>query len=243
MHGSLARYETVWRDEPLETDAIDIPADAPFHFAKKLDFGRYRIEVLGRRRHGRDLACGSAPAGSSSDNPDVPDQVDVSADKQGLRARRHRPASTSPRRSAARPRCWCCPTACMCVRNLTVPAGGTDVDVPVSADWGPGAYVAVHVFRTAADAKSRPGRAIGLAWVGIDPGARKLPVAFDVPDKYPPRARAAIRAARGARRLGQPGGGGRGHPAADPLRLARSDRSLPRPPHVWASTSATTGAG
>ncbi len=79
------------------------------------------------------------------------------------------------------------------VRNITVPAAGADVDVPVSADWGPGAYVTVHVFRTAADAKSRPGRAIGLAWVGIDPGVRKLPMAFDVPDKYPPRARAAIR--------------------------------------------------
>ena len=79
------------------------------------------------------------------------------------------------------------------VRNLPVPAGGADVDVPVSADWGPGAYVTVHVFRTAADAKSRPSRAIGLAWVGIDPGVRKLPMAFETAEKYPPRARAAIR--------------------------------------------------
>jgi uncharacterized protein YfaS (alpha-2-macroglobulin family) len=51
----------------------------------------------------------------------------------------------------------------------------------------------VHVFRTAADAKSRPSRAIGLAWIGIDPGVRKLPVSFDVPDKYPPRAHATIK--------------------------------------------------
>ena len=42
------------------------------------------------------------------------------------------------------------------VRNLSVPAGGTDVDVPVSADWGPGAYVTVHVFRPAADAQIAP---------------------------------------------------------------------------------------
>ena len=79
------------------------------------------------------------------------------------------------------------------VRNITVPAAGADVEVPVSADWGPGAYVTVHVFRTAADAKSRPARAVGLAWVGIDPAVRKLPMAFDVPDKYPPRQRAAVR--------------------------------------------------
>src|SRR6185437_983232 len=79
------------------------------------------------------------------------------------------------------------------VRNITLPAAGADLDVPVSADWGPGAYVTVHVFRTAADAKSRPARAIGLAWVGIDPAIRKLPMAFDVPEKYPPRQHATIR--------------------------------------------------
>ena len=84
-----------------------------------------------------------------------------------------------------------------------MPASGTDVDVPVSADWGPGAYVAVHVFRTAADAKSRPGRAIGLTWVGVDPAVRTLDVAFDVPDKYPPRALHRDQAAHRAGRVGQ----------------------------------------
>ncbi len=128
----------------------------------------------------------------SSDNPDVPDQVDVSADKKA-----YAPGDTA-RIHIAPPFAGEATLLVLTdrvhlVRNLTVPASGTDVDVPVSADWGPGAYVTVHVFRTAADAKSRPGRAIGLAWVGIDPGVRKLPVAFDVPDKYPPRARAVIR--------------------------------------------------
>ncbi len=191
MHGSLARYETVWRDEPLETQAIDIPADAPFHFAHKLDFGRYRVEVL--EDGGMAASSMRFRAGwVSSDNPDVPDQVDVSADRKS-----YAPGSTA-RIHIAPPFAGQATLLVLSdrvhsVRNLSVPAGGTDVDVPVYADWGPGAYVTVHVFRPAADAKSRPGRAIGLAWVGIDPSARKLPVAFDVADKYPPRARAAIR--------------------------------------------------
>src|SRR5262249_58103145 len=37
MHGSLARYETVWRDEPLETKAVHIPADSPLHIAPTPD--------------------------------------------------------------------------------------------------------------------------------------------------------------------------------------------------------------
>jgi uncharacterized protein YfaS (alpha-2-macroglobulin family) len=191
MHGSLARYETVWRDEPLETNAIDIPADKPFHLAKKLGFGRYRIEVL----EDGGMAASSMVFRSgwvSSDNPDVPDQVDVSADKKA-----YAPGDTA-RIHIAPPfggeaTLLVLTDRVHLVRNLSVPANGADVDLPVSADWGPGAYVTVHVFRTAADAKSRPGRAIGLAWVGIDPGVRKLPVVFDVPDKYPPRARAVIR--------------------------------------------------
>src|SRR5579863_1472642 len=191
MHGSLARYETVWRDEPLETEAIGIPADKPFHFAKTLDFGRYRLEVL----EDNGMAATSMRFRSgwvSSDNPDVPDQVDVSADRKlyapGDTARIH----ISPP-FAGQATVLVLTDRVHSVRDLAVPAGGTDVDVPVSADWGPGAYVTVHVFRTAADAKSRPSRAIGLAWVGIDPGVRKLPVTFEVPDKYPPRARAAIK--------------------------------------------------
>ncbi len=191
MRGSLARYETVWRDEPLETTSIAIPADAPFHFAKHLDFGRYRIELF--EDGGMAATSMRFRAGwVSSDSPDVPDQVDVSADRSaytpGETARIH----IAPP-FAGQATLLVLSDRVHSVRNLTVPSAGMDVDVPVQADWGPGAYVAVHAFRTAADARSRPGRAIGLTWVGVDPGVRRLPVAFDVPDKYPPRARAVIR--------------------------------------------------
>ncbi len=191
MHGSLARYETTWRDEPLETQAITIPVDAPFHFARRMDFGRYRLEVL----EDGGLAATSVRFRAgwvSSDNPDVPDQVDVSADRKA-----YAPGETAHIHIAppfgGEATLLVLSDRVHLVRNISVPAGGTDVDIPVSADWGPGAYATVHVFRTAADARSRPSRAIGLAWVGIDPGVRKLPMAFNALDKYPPRARAAIR--------------------------------------------------
>lgn len=189
--GSLARYETVWRDEPLETHTIDIPADAPLRFSRKLDFGRYRLEVL----EDGGLAASSVRFRSgwvSSVNPDVPDQVDVSADR-----RVYAPGDTAQIHIAppfgGEATLLVLTDRVHLVRNISVPAAGADVDVPVSADWGPGAYITVHVFRTAADARSRPARAIGLAWVGIDPGARRLPMAFEVPDKYPPRQRATVR--------------------------------------------------
>jgi uncharacterized protein YfaS (alpha-2-macroglobulin family) len=190
MHGNLARYETVWRDEPLRTMDVTIPADAPLHVAQKLDFGRYRIEVL----EADGLGATSVRFRSgwvSSDSPDVPDQVDVSADRASY------PPGGTARIHIAPPFAGEATLLAMgsrvhMLRTLTVPAGGLDVDVPVSADWGPGAYVAVHLFRPAADAHDRPKRAIGLTWVGIDPAARTLPVAFDTPQTLPPRARATI---------------------------------------------------
>jgi len=189
--GGLARYETVWRDEPLQTTDITIPADAPFHIGKKLDFGRYRIEVTeAGGMAGTSMRFRSGWV--SSDSPDMPDQVDVSADRKayapGDTARIHIAPPFGGQASLL-----VVTDKVHTIRTLEVAASGTDVDVPVDAAWGPGAYIAVHLYRTAADAKSRPGRAIGLVWAGIDPATRTLPVVFEAPDKYNPRGRAAIR--------------------------------------------------
>jgi alpha-2-macroglobulin len=191
MHGTLARYETVWRDEPLQTQNVTIPPDATLHFAQKLDFGRYRIEVL---QANGGLAASSLHFRAgwvSSDTPDVPDQVDVSADRAsyppGAMARIHiaPPFAGEATLLALGDRVHL-------LRTLSVPAGGSDVEVPVSDSWGPGAYLTVHVFRPAVDARDRPARAIGLVWLGIDPAARKLNVTFDTPEKLAPRTRARI---------------------------------------------------
>ncbi len=189
VRGNLATYETVWRDEPLETHDVTIPASGALHFARKLDFGRYRLEVM----QPSGLAASSVRFRSgwaSSDSPDVPDRADVSADRRayapGRSARVHVAAPF------AGPATLLVMTDhVLATRNVDVPAGGADFDVPVDADWGPGAYVAVHVFRGGSDT-SRPDRAIGLVWLGIDPASRKLAVTFDAPASVLPRAVAHV---------------------------------------------------
>lgn len=192
FEGRLARYETVWKDEPLETSDIAIPADGVFHFAKRLDFGRYRIEVA--QDGGMAITSYRFRSGwAGSDNPDVPDRVDVSVDRRSV------PAGETARIHIAAPFAGEATLLVLtdrvhALRTLAVPEGGTDVDVPVEAGWGPGAYVTVHVFRTDAATKSaRPARAIGLVWVGVDPAARMLDLAIDAPDKTTPRGRATVK--------------------------------------------------
>ena len=195
--GSMARYETVWRDEPLETREIAIPAAEAFRFGRKLDFGRYRIEVA--QANGMAITSYRFRAGwSASESPDVPDRIDVSAATRSARVGESVKVHIAPP-FAGEATLVVLSDRVLSLRTVTVPAGGADVDVPVEASWGPGAYVAVHLFRGAAD-KDRPGRAIGLTWVGVDPAARTLAVRIETPDRLPPRARSVVpvRAAPGA---------------------------------------------
>ena len=190
MRGSLARYETVWRDEPLETADISIGAADPFAFARKLPFGRYRLEVS--EIGGLAVTTQRFRAGwATSDSPDVPDRVDVSVDRKTM------PAGQTARVHIAPPFGGKATILVLSDRvhslvNIDVPAGGTDIDIKVDSAWGPGAYVVAHVFRGSADAGTRPGRAIGLTWIGVDPAARKLDLAIEAPPQIAPRMKQNI---------------------------------------------------
>jgi uncharacterized protein YfaS (alpha-2-macroglobulin family) len=191
--GNLAHYESVWRDEPLETKDVTIAADQPLHISRKLDFGRYRVEVA--QTGGMAISSYRFDAGwVTSQSPDVPDRVVVSTDRKSI------PAGETAHIHIAAPFGGQATLLVMSdrihsVRNLPVSADGTDVDVPVDAAWGPGAYVAGPVFRGgggAAPGTPRPDRAIGLVWVGVDPASRTLPVAIQAPDRTTPRGRVTI---------------------------------------------------
>jgi alpha-2-macroglobulin len=56
------------------------------------------------------------------------------------------------------------------MQAVEVPPAGTTVELPVTEDWGPGAYVTAALYRPMdLKAKRMPGRALGLAWAGVDP--------------------------------------------------------------------------
>ena len=72
------------------------------------------------------------------------------------------------------------------VRDLVV--GDNQITLPVKAEWGAGAYAVALAHRPLDQAAKRmPGRALGLSWFQVDPGARKLDVAIDAPEKIEPR--------------------------------------------------------
>ena len=78
------------------------------------------------------------------------------------------------------------------IREIAVAEGGTEVEIPVEAAWGPGAYVAVTAFRPGEARQGHPGRALGLAWLQVDPGSRRIEVSIGTPDRVRPSRRLEV---------------------------------------------------
>ncbi len=76
---------------------------------------------------------------------------------------------------------------------IDAPANGASIDVPISADWGAGAYVLVTDYRPLNQATGRePVRSIGVAWLGVDNSERTLTPLIGGPNKITPRQHVTI---------------------------------------------------
>jgi alpha-2-macroglobulin len=189
MRSGQPRYETVWTDEPVDTASLAVTAAAPGRFARSLPFGRYRLEA--QEAGGMALASVRFRSGwAGSESAEVPDKVDVAADRQSFT-----PGQTVTLRItppfAGRASLAILTDRLVSLREIEVPAAGAEITLEADAAWGAGAYAAVTVFRQgqAADA---PGRALGLTWLQLDPAARRLEVAIGGEARVRPQGRVTI---------------------------------------------------
>ncbi len=177
-------YESVTITRKVASGSIDIAADKPAEITAPVGYGRYRLEVTtsGAAATASSVAF-NAGWFASADNPDSPEALDVALDKAS-----YKPGETAKLRIASKH----AGTALIAVlgaglsemREVAVPKGGTEVQLTVGADWGAGAYVTTLMYRPTDEALKRmPGRALGLAWLGIDQAQRTLSVAIGTPDK------------------------------------------------------------
>lgn len=192
VRGGLARYETTWRDEPVFTGTTALPASPPARFAQLLPPGRYRIEVADR--DGRSAASYRFRVGWSAggDETGVPDRLDLAADRaayaDGDTARLTLEAPFGGTATLA-----IVTDRVQAISVHAVTAGRNEFTVPVDPGWGPGAHAALllHRPRVAADPRE-PLRALGLAWIGLDPASRRLDVAIETPDLARPRTQLSV---------------------------------------------------
>lgn len=179
------RYERIVRDRPVAEGAVDIASGSPAQIAESLPWGTYRL-IAEDPVSGASVSTRFSVGWGGALGDSRPDRVEVIADKS-----RYRPGDTalltlSPP-SAGKALVVVAGDRIYRTEEVDVPAGGKEVRIPVSANWGAGAYVLVTHYRPLSDRSRAPVRSVGVAWLGIDSSDHRLEIALDLPEVAAPQ--------------------------------------------------------
>jgi len=185
------KYQPTTRDRLVSSGGMDIGAGASARLEQALPYGTYRLTIA-------DAKSGAASSyrfysgWAASSAGDRPDRIPVAADKPA-----YAPGAVAHVRikpdGNGKALVVIAGDKVFSSKLIDAPASGATVDIPVSADWGAGAYVLVTDYRPLASVSARePVRSIGVAWLGVDNAPRTLNVTVGGPPKILPRQKVTI---------------------------------------------------
>ncbi len=187
-----------WEWEPITRRTRVASGDAtlgaaPVAVSAPVDWGSYEIRV---ERLGGDYVAASRSfyAGwwGAADAAGTPDMLEVSLDAES-----YLPGDTATLRVVPRHAGKALVTVMsnrlIDMRAVEVAEGENLIELPVTDDWGAGAYVTATVIRPMdTDAGRNPARSLGLSYAPVDPGDHRLSAAFDVAPEVEPRGPLAV---------------------------------------------------
>jgi len=181
-------YEPITTRERIASGEIAIGAGNPATIARSVDWGRYELRVASKDDPSVATATGFtagwyAPVAGSG----TPDTLQVSLDAEAYAI-----GDTATLRVEARNGgtllVQVLGGGLVASKRETIEEGVSEIALPVTEEWGAGAYVVATLLRPMdVDAKRNPARAMGLAWLPVDPGERALDVSFVAGDEAAPR--------------------------------------------------------
>ncbi len=197
--GGSWRYRRQVRDEPIDSGTVDVPDGTMATLSKNLPAGRYRWEIRDAKTGAQSSVRFHVGWWVEAELPDVPDKLTATLDKKSYQA-----GDTAKlfikAPFAGEAELAIASDKVVSLKSFELPEGGTTLDIPVDAHWGSGVYALVTAYRPASspDPASAgtslrgPGRAVGIAWLGVDPAPRTLGVTLSAPDVVRPRAPASV---------------------------------------------------
>ncbi len=187
LYGSWNWEVTTSREVVAEGD-LSLPTSGAVEVSAPVAWGNYELLV---ETKGGDYSASSVEfyAGwyAAADAAATPDTLELSLDKPA-----YRPGETATLRIVPRAAgvamISVLSNRLIAMKAVPVSAGENLITLDVTDEWGAGAYVAASVVKPLAGAADRtPVRALGLAYAGVDPGARRLAAAFEMPPEADPR--------------------------------------------------------
>lgn len=180
------RYKRQVRDRVLREEKLAVAAPGPARIAATLEYGSYRLEV--RDPESGVLTSVRVHAGWQGGGPDAdsPDLLTLRSDRETYRpgetARLHlRSPFTGPATLVL------ATDRVLSLREVELSGREQVLEVPVDPAWGAGAYALVTAYRP--DGKQvghGPRRAVGVAWLGVDPAINRLEVTIETPEQTRP---------------------------------------------------------
>ncbi|MBB4304609.1 hypothetical protein GGD81_003669 [Rhodobium orientis] len=181
-------YEPVTTTRRVETGTVSTGLEDAGRIEMPVKWGRYRLQV--ESTDGTPIAssvsfdAGWYIAASSSETPDF---LRVALDKEKYAIGETARVNIAPR-FAGTAMVMVMSDRVLSMQAVEVPEDGTTVELPVTEDWGAGAYVTASLIRPMdLEAKRMPARALGLAHAGVDVGDRDLAVEITAPETLRPR--------------------------------------------------------
>ncbi|MDQ2066495.1 alpha-2-macroglobulin family protein [Xinfangfangia sp. CPCC 101601] len=161
----------------------------PLEISAPVKWGEYELVVT---RADGEIAASSvrfwagwyAPAEVTS----TPDTLELSLDKEA-----YTPGETAQLRVVPRAAGTALVTVLsnrlIAMQTVEVKEGENLISLPVTEEWGAGAYVTVSALRPMDEAAGRnPARALGLSYAAVDPGAKALKTTIEMAAESAPRA-------------------------------------------------------
>jgi uncharacterized protein YfaS (alpha-2-macroglobulin family) len=185
------KYQSVTRDRLITSGALAIGAQTPAKLAQSFPWGTYRLTITDPRS-GASSSYRFYSGWAASASGDRPDRIPVAANKPSYAPGEVAHVSIKPA-SNGQALVVVAGDRVFSSQLIDAPANGATIDIPVSADWGAGAYVLVTDYHPLNGATGRePVRAIGVTWLGVDNAPRTLIPVIASPDRITPRQHITI---------------------------------------------------
>lgn len=188
------QYNAVTTTRRVASGTLDVLQTEPAALSLPVDWGRFRLEIVSAGANptasSMEFSAGWYVAAASAETPDV---LEVGLDRAAYSAGETAKLRLKPKFPGT------ALIAVMADGLVTtqvveiMDAGETTLDLPVTEAWGTGAYVSATLYRPMdIEAKRMPARAIGVQWLGVEPGERKLDVVLDAPTRMRPRGTMSV---------------------------------------------------